>query len=94
MFGAAGHVLDNVEQIHSGLRYLEPPVLYRNLEGRFQKSDLGALPAIAGRGAAFGDLNNDGGGGRYRLRTRWESHCHDGKSERKSLADAEADGHA
>ena len=60
MFGAAGHVLDNVEQIHSGLRYLEPPVLYRNLEGRFQKSDLGALPAIAGRGAAFGDLNNDG----------------------------------
>ena len=60
MFGAAGHVLDNVEQIHSGLRYLEPPALYRNLEGRFQKSDLGALPAIAGRGAAFGDLNNDG----------------------------------
>lgn len=60
VFGAAGHVLDNVEQIHSGLRYLEPPALYRNLQGRFQKSDLGALPPIAGRGAAFGDLNNDG----------------------------------
>src|SRR5205085_827734 len=57
---AQSHVLDNVEQINSGLRYLEPPGLYRNVEGRFQRSDLGSVPAVAGRGAAFGDLNNDG----------------------------------
>lgn len=59
LFVAQSHVLDNVEKIHSGLRYLEPPVLFRNEAGRFEKSVL-ALPCVAGRGAAFGDLNNDG----------------------------------
>ncbi len=61
IFAAQSHVLDNVERIHAGLRYLEPPALYRNSgEGRFARADLGTLPAVAGRGAAFGDLNNDG----------------------------------
>ncbi|MBI3682243.1 MAG: CRTAC1 family protein [Acidobacteria bacterium] len=60
LFAAQSHVLDNVERIHSGLRYLEPPGLYRNAAGRFEKSALEALPAVAGRGVAFGDLNNDG----------------------------------
>lgn len=60
LFVAQSHVLDNVEKIHSGLRYLEPPALLRNVAGRFEKSTLAALPAVAGRGAAFGDLNNDG----------------------------------
>lgn len=59
IFAAQSHVLDNVERIHTGLRYLEPPALYRNVEGRFTAVDL-RLPAVAGRGAAFGDLNNDG----------------------------------
>jgi hypothetical protein len=59
LFAAQSHVLDNVEQIHSRLKYLEPPALLRNAAGRFERSDL-ALPAVAGRGAAFGDLNNDG----------------------------------
>lgn len=58
LFVAQSHVLDNVERIHSGLRYLEPAALYRNRSGKFERIDFGA-PA-AGRGAAFGDLNNDG----------------------------------
>jgi hypothetical protein len=60
VFAAQGHVLDNVEKINSGLRYLEAPVMFRNQDGKFIKEDLGNLPAVAGRGAAFGDLNNDG----------------------------------
>jgi len=59
-FAVQGHVLDNVERIHSGLRYLEPPAMYRARDGKFTKADMGTLPAVAGRGAAFGDLNNDG----------------------------------
>jgi hypothetical protein len=60
LFVAQSHVLDNVEKIHSGLRYLEPPAMFRNQAGKFQKSDLAGLPPVAGRGAAFGDINNDG----------------------------------
>ena len=60
LFVAQSHVLDNVEKIHSGLRYLEPPVLFRNAAGKFEKADASGWPAVAGRGAAFGDLNNDG----------------------------------
>jgi hypothetical protein len=60
LFVAQSHVLDNVEKIHSGLRYLEPPAMFRNQAGKFEKTDLAGLPAVAGRGAAFGDLNNDG----------------------------------
>ncbi len=60
IFASQSHVLDNVERIHSGLRYLEPPALYRGSpDGKFRAFDLG-LPAVAGRGATFGDLNNDG----------------------------------
>ncbi|MGI8992640.1 MAG: CRTAC1 family protein, partial [Bryobacteraceae bacterium] len=65
VFVAQSHVLDNVEKINSGLRYLEPPAMFRsmldNRDGKFIKEDLGELPAVAGRGAAFGDLRNDGG---------------------------------
>jgi hypothetical protein len=60
LFAAQSHVLDNVERIDASLRYLERPGLYRNVKGSFAKLDLGALPKVAGRGAAFGDLNNDG----------------------------------
>jgi hypothetical protein len=59
LFVAQGHVLDNVEQIDPSLRYLEPPMLAVNHNGRFERVESGASPA-AGRGAAFGDLNNDG----------------------------------
>ena len=60
VFVSQGHVLDNVERINSGLRYLESPALFRNSAGKFERSERGPLPAIAGRGAAFGDLDNDG----------------------------------
>jgi enediyne biosynthesis protein E4 len=60
LFVAQSHVLDNVERINPSLRYLEPPALYRNVGGKFERADLGPLPSVAGRGVAFGDLNNDG----------------------------------
>jgi hypothetical protein len=60
VFVAQGHVLDNVERINSGLRYLELPALFRNSAGKFERSNFGPVPAIAGRGAAFGDLDNNG----------------------------------
>jgi len=60
IIAARSHVLDNVERVNPTLRYLEPPALYRNAVGRFEACDLGPLPAVAGRGAAVGDLNNDG----------------------------------
>src|SRR2546425_470951 len=57
---AQGHVLDNVEQIDPSLHYLEPPMLALNHKGRFERTDLGTAVPVAGRGLAFGDLNNDG----------------------------------
>src|ERR1700678_724747 len=56
---AQGDVLENVEKIDPMLHYKEPPLLALNHNGRFERADSGAA-AIAGRGAAFGDLNNDG----------------------------------
>jgi hypothetical protein len=60
LFVAQGHVLDNVEQIDPSLHYLEPPLLAMNHNGRFERADSGATVPAAARGAAFGDLNNDG----------------------------------
>src|SRR5262249_24017705 len=44
------------------LKYLQPPLALRNQQGRFSEIDAG--PSLktpwAGRGAAFGDLDNDG----------------------------------
>ena len=60
VFVAQSHVLDNVERIHSGLRYKEPPALLHNQAGKFRRVAIEGAPAVAGRGAAFGDLNNDG----------------------------------
>lgn len=64
LFAAQSHVLDNVEMIEPGLAYLQPPLIALNLAGRF--ADIGATAgpvfqaSIAGRGTAFGDLDNDG----------------------------------
>ncbi len=60
LFVAQGHVLDNVEQIDHSLHYLEPPLLAMNHNGRFERGDSGSTVPAAARGAAFGDLNNDG----------------------------------
>jgi enediyne biosynthesis protein E4 len=60
LFVAQSHVLDNVEQIDHMLRYKEPPLFAVNHDGRFERADSGVESPLAGRGAAFGDLNNDG----------------------------------
>jgi enediyne biosynthesis protein E4 len=60
LFVAQSHVLDNVQQIDASLRYKELPLLALNRRGHFEKADSGATVPLAARGAAFGDINNDG----------------------------------
>ena len=62
LFVAQGHVMDTIEKTSPNLRYLQPPLLLRNERGRFVRVLGGdALQKEwAGRGAAFGDLDNDG----------------------------------
>ncbi len=62
LFIAQGHVMDNIEVTSPNLRYLQPPLLLRNVRGRFSVIDAGAALKMpwAGRGAAFGDIDNDG----------------------------------
>jgi hypothetical protein len=62
LFVAQGHVMDTIEHTSPNLKYMEPPLMLRNEGGHFKRVILG--PAFqtdwAGRGAAFGDLDNDG----------------------------------
>jgi enediyne biosynthesis protein E4 len=60
LFVAQSHVLDNVQQIDASLRYRELPLLALNHQGHFERADSGASSPLAARGAAFGDINNDG----------------------------------
>ena len=62
IFVAQGHVMDTIEKTAPNLRYLQPPLLLRNESGRFVKVSPGQIfrTEWAGRGAAFGDLDNDG----------------------------------
>jgi hypothetical protein len=59
-FIVQGHVFDNVEKYDSTLSYRELPLLALNHKGHFERAESGSLVPVAGRGAAFGDLNNDG----------------------------------
>ena len=59
-----GHVMDNIELTQASVHYLEPLLLMRNVDGRFEDVSKQAgtpfqIPRAA-RGAAFGDLNDDG----------------------------------
>lgn len=65
LFAANSHVMDNVELYLSHVHYAQRPLLLRNLaDGRFK--NVGAAGgrifgrALTSRGAAFGDLDNDG----------------------------------
>ena len=64
LFVAQGHVMDNIELTEPRLRYRESPLLLKNAPGRFRDvSEQGGTTfrtPIAARGAAFGDLDNDG----------------------------------
>src|ERR1700686_2571682 len=62
-FVANGHVYPQVDSIPGGLAYREPIQLFRNhRDGTFQdvSSALAGIPPESRRGAAFGDINNDG----------------------------------
>ena len=64
LFVAQSHVMDNVEYFQGNVRYREGLLLLRNVQGRFEDvSAQGGAPfrgVQVGRGAAFGDLDNDG----------------------------------
>ncbi|MCM3871036.1 MAG: CRTAC1 family protein [Pyrinomonadaceae bacterium] len=64
LFVAQGHVLDTIEKSTAYLKYQQSPLLMRNTGKGFVNVSATAGPAlnipIAARGAAFGDLNNDG----------------------------------
>lgn len=64
IFVAQGHVMDTIESTNSTLSYLQPPLLLRNLDDVFIDFSPGSGRPFgnphAGRGAAFGDLDNDG----------------------------------
>lgn len=62
LFVTQGHVMDTVHLTSPHLAYLQPPLLLRNQAGRFFKTDAGPIfgSTWAGRGAAFGDIDNDG----------------------------------
>jgi enediyne biosynthesis protein E4 len=61
---AQGHVMDNIELTQPSAKYREPLLLMRNQRGKFvdvskESGEVFRTP-LAARGAAFGDLNNDG----------------------------------
>ncbi len=62
IFVAQGHVMDTIEKTAPNVKYLQPPLLLRNESGRFVRVFPGESfrKDWAGRGAAFGDLDNDG----------------------------------
>jgi hypothetical protein len=65
IFVANGHVYPQVDAIPSGVKYRQPMQLFRNLrDGTFEDisaaSGLTQIPLACRRGAAFGDVNNDG----------------------------------
>ena len=62
IFVAQGHVMDTIEKTAPNLKYLQPPLLLRNQAGRFARAMAGdAFQSVwAGRGAASGDIDNDG----------------------------------
>jgi hypothetical protein len=65
LFVAQSHVLDTIEKTSSYLKYRQTPLLMRNMAGKgfVNVSATAGQPfskGVAGRGAAFGDLDNDG----------------------------------
>src|SRR5271165_1008582 len=62
---ANGHIDGDIQRVQPNVKYAMPPHIFRNLgKGNFQEvtKNLGAgfaAPRV-GRGAAYGDINNDG----------------------------------
>jgi len=65
IFGANGHVADDIATVQPTIGYAQPALLFRNL-GRKKFEDVSARAGAAlttpvvGRGAAYGDYDNDG----------------------------------
>ena len=64
IFIATSHVMDNIERSQPHIRYEQQPLLLRNDKGSFSDVSAEGGPIFervwAGRGAAVGDLDNDG----------------------------------
>ena len=63
LFLVNGHVYPQMDMVHGSAPYREPMLLFRNQrDGTFDdvSTVLSAIPNESRRGAAFGDLNNDG----------------------------------
>jgi hypothetical protein len=64
LFVGQGHSMDTIQLTQPSLRYLEPLLLMRNVKGKFEdvsgQSGEVFRKTWAARGAAFGDLDNDG----------------------------------
>ncbi|MEW5978267.1 MAG: CRTAC1 family protein [Acidobacteriota bacterium] len=63
IFLVNGHVLDNIALYKDGVSYLDKKQVFRHLGGHkfvYLESALTSSPAAVGRGAAFGDYDNDG----------------------------------
>ena len=65
IFAANGHVADDVNVVQAAIHYAEPPLLFRNIgNGKYEDMSNRVGPAlrqpIVGRGAAYGDFDNDG----------------------------------
>jgi hypothetical protein len=52
--------MDNIDRLDPGLRYKEVPLLARNVGGKLERIEIEGVGAVAARGAAFGDLDNNG----------------------------------
>src|SRR5438270_29388 len=64
LFFANSHVMDNVQKMQPHVQYLEPLLLLRQTAGKFLNVSAESGKVFgerwASRGAAFGDLDNDG----------------------------------
>jgi len=63
LFIANGHVYPQMDQVHGAVPYRQPILLFRNhRDGTFEdvSATLSGIPLASRRGAAFGDLKNNG----------------------------------
>ncbi|HEV7377940.1 MAG TPA: CRTAC1 family protein [Pyrinomonadaceae bacterium] len=65
IFAANGHVSDDISVVQPNVKYMQPPHLFRNkgkkkFEEATPKLGRALQRAIVGRGAAYGDFDNDG----------------------------------
>ena len=64
LFAANGHVYPQVDSTGWGTTFAQRPLLFHNLKGKFEPvtpvKETGLARLLTARGAAFGDLFNDG----------------------------------